>query len=190
VTQECSGQEVQFLPPPSPLVPNFALLYSRRSKQQQWPEPSVAPPRSTASTTHSGTPNSIQHSGQRRHFLSKITKKMMKILPTPRANRLHSRISSSATQPLHHRNGARYRWRRGLIENKKMMRALDLIGRLLASTNRVLKNTSNFSLVQQDSLIIKFLRCQRSLDVLPPNNQVLALSVLFGWSSPDEVEQA
>ncbi|RLN30029.1 CBS domain-containing protein CBSX6-like [Panicum miliaceum] len=62
---------------PSPMIPSFELVYSRRQKQSL---PDTMLPEADISPACPGTPNS------RKRFLAKITKKTAKILPTPRAN--------------------------------------------------------------------------------------------------------
>jgi len=99
-TNSPQRQQMQSPTSPSPLVPGFAKVYSRRQKLQH---PAVTssndvPPAPGDSLARPSTLKSNQCSGQRRSFMAKLTKKTTKILPTPRANRLRSRVMSQKLQ--------------------------------------------------------------------------------------------
>jgi len=170
------AEVAQIPPPPTTLVPSFARVYSWRPKpQQQHSGPDAAPP---VSPVRLGTSTSAQHSSQRRRFLAKITKKTTMILPTPGANRLCSRACAPCAPPRRSRRiagmepdtpggGAPSR------AKKKVMRALNLIGETAGIDQQSLEEYS------------KFFTGSGWL----PDNQVLALSALFGWAAPDVEEQ-
>ena len=160
--------------PPS-LEPRFGQVYSRRQRQSQIAEEASMPVDATP-PARPNTPNS----GQRKQFLAKITKKTVKILPTPSTSRPHSRISTPCAPPRHSRRiagmepatpgggGATSRTK------KKVMRALDIIGEMAGIDQQSLEEYSRLF----------------SGSARLPDSQALALSALFGWAAPDEEELA
>ena len=156
---------------PTPLVPCFKLVYSRRQRQPH-PEPETPLQGDAISPARPGSPNSCQ----RKRFLAKISKKTARILPTPMASRLRSRACApcaprrsrriAGMEPDVPSGGTSQRAR------KKVMRALDLIGETAG--------------IDQQSLerYCKLFTGSAKL----PNSQALALSALFGWAAPDEEE--
>ena len=110
--------------------------------------------------------------------MAKITKKTIKILPTPSANRLRSRTCAPCTPPRRSRRIAGMEpdtpgGGASLRTKKKVMRALDIIGETAGIDQQ--------SLERYSKLFTGLARL--------PNSQVVALSALFGWATPDEEEQ-
>ncbi|KAG2563721.1 hypothetical protein PVAP13_8KG357702 [Panicum virgatum] len=156
---------------PTPLVPSFKLVYSRRQRQPH-PEPETPLQGDAISPARPGSPNSCQ----RKRFLVKISKKTARILPTPMASRLRSR----ACAPCAPRRSRRIAGMEPDVPSggtsqramKKVMRAQDLIGETAGIDQQSLERYCKL-----------FTGSARLLD-----SQALALSALFGWAAPDEEE--
>lgn len=114
---------------PSPLVPSFPKTYSRRPKQRPTMEADQVADMVPASSP--STPSSCKQT----HYMAKMKKKTCKILPTPQANTLRSRVRTPAAphpprrsrriagvEPELPTGGATSKYK------KKVMIALDIIG--------------------------------------------------------------
>jgi len=108
------------------LVPSFEQVYTRRHKQSRAASCLVS---DATPTENSNSPARSQWKG----FMATVTKKTVKLLPTPRANRLRSRARAPDAPPRRSRriarmesaapgSGAKSRTK------KKVMRALNIIG--------------------------------------------------------------
>jgi len=109
--------------------------------------------------------------------MATVTKKTVRLLPTPRVNRLRSRARAPDAPPHRSRRiagmepaapGSEAKSR----TKKKVMRALNIIGETTGIDQQSLEEYSKL-----------FTGSARL-----PNSQALALSALFGWAAPDEEE--
>jgi len=121
------------------------------------------------------TPSSCKQT----RFMAKMKKKTCKILPTPQANTLRSRVRTPAAphpprrsrriagvEPELPTGGATSKYK------KKVMRALDIIGETEGIDEQSLDEYSK--LFSQSSWL--------------PDTHVQAMAALFGWVTPDEEE--
>jgi hypothetical protein len=150
---------------PAPMAPSFSRTYTRRRRKLQIVVPNQGTPTAGSSPGRTSTPPSRP----RTCFLTKLTKKTSRILPTPRASRLRSHARTPAAPPRRSRRiaGAAPEIADGGAPSrlkKKVMRALGIIGETEGISHESLEEYSR--LFSQSSSLITI--------------HVKAMMVLFG----------
>jgi len=165
-----AGTGQRGLAAPSSLVPSFPKTYSRRRATPAVPAPTQQQG-STGAVAAQTPPN--KHSS----FITKLSKKTSRILPTPRKNRIRQRNRIPGAPPRRSRRLAGVEPKNvgaasSTRSKKKVMRALDLIGESEGITPEALDEYGKL-FTPSCSLV---------------SSQSQALAAQFGWTVPDEDE--